>query len=72
MWVRLSQIDTHTPVCVRECEKGLMKGDISHLQSVAKNFSGAQLCNRVTELTPRYRLGTAPGMYAPLVRAGGV
>lgn len=42
--------DTHIHPCVCVCEKGLMKGDILHPQSVAKNFTGTQLCNRVTEL----------------------
>lgn len=42
----------HTPIhlglCV--CVKGLLKDDISHPQSIAKNFTGTHLWNRVTEL----------------------
>lgn len=59
--------DTHIHPSVCVCEKGLMKGDIWHPQSVAKNFTGTQLCNRVTELL----LSTDSARHRECMRARG-
>lgn len=79
MWVRLCHrftqktgfanppTHTYTRLCVCVCEKELMKGDIWHPQSVAKNFTGTQLCNRVTELL----LSTDSARHRECMRARG-